>query len=219
MYLSAKHSAIKQRFQYLIQESFSLDILKSMLEWDTIWLINDINMDYSRRAELFEILYINTNIEYTLPPSLMKAAEEPILKVHGGPECSCDQRISHCHTQNVLDQDLFHLIDSLSPAEENTFAEEFDNVSDVIDFLCDCEVTEVENFSNVQPINNDEDVNQTILVEPVNGPEKKQTHQRKRKRDFEEVFEVSVKRLRSGVCSSGFSYLCRLSPGNNIRSL
>lgn len=104
-------------------------------------------MDYFRRPELFETLHVNTNIEYVLPSPLMaESSGEPVLMLHGGPGCSCLQSRSLQTPQKVLDQDLFHLIDSYCCEESDLDIEtqNFDCVKDAVDILCDCSETELE---------------------------------------------------------------------------
>lgn len=188
-------------------------------------------MDYFRRPELFETLHVNTNIEYVLPsPLVAESSGEPMLMIHGGPCCSCTQNRSLQTPQKVLDQDLFHLIDSYC-CEEVGFdieTENVDCVQDVVDFLCDCCETEEQSprltFDTEKPNVNPMDerfLNSVQVLTDEDLSQEKLSNSRKYDRHFgEKAVEETVKNtvIHNGVCSSGFSSLW-LSPGNSARNL
>lgn len=184
-------------------------------------------MDYFRRPELFETLHVNTNIEYVLPSPLMaESSGEPMLMIHGGPGCSCLQNRSLQTPQKVLDQDLFHLIDSYCCEESDLDIEtqNFDCVKDVVDILCDCSETELETLEltiDTKEHQNDECFSNSVmytdlLQEPPFNCRKYERHSREKVTAIEET--VKNTSIPNGVCSNGFSSLW-LSPGNSARNM
>lgn len=182
-------------------------------------------MDYFRRPELFETLHVNTNIEYVLPSPLMaESSGEPVLMLHGGPGCSCLQNRSLQTPQKVLDQDLFHLIDSYCCEESDLDIEtqNFDCVKDAVDILCDCSETELETLElTIDTKEHQNDISNSVTN--IDLLQDTPSNCRKYERHFGEkaiAIEETVKNtsIHNGVCSSGFSSLW-LSPGNSARNL